>query len=66
MADASLFHNEQIIGRVEIANETTFIPVSEKQKILIIRLDKQVGLIKELMKEDMISFNIVNIPAVRS
>lgn len=66
MAVAPLFHNEQIIGRVETVDDSTFIPVSEEDKILIIRLDKQAGLVKELMKEELISFDIVNIPAVRS
>lgn len=65
-AVAPLFHGEQVIGRVETVDESTFIPVSEESQILIIRLDKQTGLIKELMKEELISFDIVNIPAVRS
>jgi len=66
MSAAPLFHNEQHIGRVETVDDSTFISVSEEHKVLIIRLDKQSGLIKELMKEEMISFDIVNIPAVRS
>lgn len=59
-----LFHGEQIIGRVEVLEENTI--VSPEDNILIIRLEKQTGLVKELMKEALISFDIVNIPAVRA
>lgn len=65
MAVAPLFNNEQIIGRVETIDESTFVSASEEQQVLIIRLDKQAGLVKELMKEELISFEIVNLPAAR-
>ena len=64
MSDAPLFNGEQLIGRVEVPTESTFF--TPEDNILIIRLDKQAGLVKELMKEELISFDIVNIPAVRS
>jgi len=64
MSDAPLFNGEQLIGRVEVSTESTFF--TPEDNILIIRLDKQAGLVKELMKEELISFDIVNIPAVRS
>lgn len=65
MADAALFHREQIIGRVQVVDESTFIPAEEEKNVLIIRLDKQAGLIKELMKEELISFNIEQVPATQ-
>ena len=63
MAESALFHREQIIGRVETLEETTVI--SPGDNILIVRLEKQAGLVAELMKEDLISFEIVQIPATQ-
>lgn len=64
MAEAPLYNGELLIGRVEVPSEyTTIVPGED---ILILRLDKQAGLVKELMKEELISFDIVNIPAVRA
>ncbi|AXH44606.1 hypothetical protein SEA_MEDIUMFRY_60 [Arthrobacter phage MediumFry] len=57
-------HGEEIIGRIEVLDESTFI--SPGENILIVRLDKRRGLVQELMKEELVYFDIVNIPAVRS
>jgi hypothetical protein len=63
MARAPLFHGEIVIGEVIENEDVIFTP---EEPILIIKLNKQAGLIKELMKEELISFDIVNIPAVRA
>lgn len=63
MADAPLFHREQVVGRVETLEESTVI--SGDEQVLIIRLERQAGLIKELMKEELISFDITPIPATQ-
>jgi hypothetical protein len=63
MAEAPLFHREQIIGRVEVPEEFTTITPGED--ILIVRLERQGGLVKELMKEELISFDITQIPATQ-
>lgn len=63
MAKAPLFHGETIIGEV-IANEE--VTASSEEPILIIKLSKQSGLVQELMKEELIYFDIVNLPAVRA
>lgn len=60
---APLFNGEMVIGEV-IADEE--ITVTPNDQILFIRLNKQAGLVKALMKEELIYFDIVNIPAVRS
>ncbi|QFG08738.1 hypothetical protein PBI_INGRID_66 [Arthrobacter phage Ingrid] len=63
MSKAPLFNGETIIGEV-IADEE--VVANSNEPILIIRLNKQAGLVKELMKEELIYFDIVNIPAVRA
>jgi hypothetical protein len=63
MAEAPLFHREQVVGRVETLEESTVI--SGDEQVLIIRLERQAGLIKELMKEELISFDITQIPATQ-
>lgn len=63
MAKAPLFHGETVIGEVVENEDVIFTP---EEPILIIRLNKQAGLVRELMKEELIYFDIVNIPAVRS
>ncbi|ALY08657.1 hypothetical protein CAPNMURICA_57 [Arthrobacter phage CapnMurica] len=64
MAESALFHNNRIIGVVETLEEGTILSAGED--VLIVRLQNQAGLVKELMKEELISFEIVNLPAVRS
>jgi hypothetical protein len=63
MAKAPLFHGETVIGEVVENEDIIFTP---EEPILIIRLNKQAGLVKELMREELIYFDIVNIPAVRA
>jgi hypothetical protein len=63
MAKALLFNGETIIGEVIADEEVVATP---NEPILIIRLTKQAGLVSELMKEELIYFDIVNIPAVRA
>jgi hypothetical protein len=63
MARAPLFNGEAIIGEV-ISDEE--VVANSNEPILIIRLEKQAGLVQELMKEELIYFDIVNIPAVRA
>jgi hypothetical protein len=63
MARAALFHGETIIGEV-ISDEE--VAVTPDDQVLIVKLYKQQGLVKELMKEELISFDINSIPAVRS
>jgi hypothetical protein len=64
MAESALFQNNRIIGVVETLEEGTILSAGED--VLIVRLQNQAGLVKELMKEELISFEIVNLPAVRS
>ncbi|ASD52281.1 hypothetical protein QCN32_gp59 [Arthrobacter phage Niktson] len=64
MAESALFHNDLIIGSVETLEESTVIHAGED--VLIVRLNNRAGLVKELMKEELVSFEIVNLPAVRS
>ena len=61
MSRAPLFHEGEIIG--EVLNEV--VTYSPHDHILVIRLNKRAGLVEELMKEDMISFDITPNPAVR-
>lgn len=63
MARAPLYNGDIIIGEVVENEDVIFTP---QEPILIIRLTKQAGLVKELMKEELIYFDIINIPAVRS
>jgi hypothetical protein len=63
MAKAPLFNGDTLIGEVVENEDIVFTP---EEPVLIIRLNKQAGLVKELMKEELIYFDIVNIPAVRS
>jgi len=53
----------EIIGEVIADEEMT---VTSDDQYLFILLNKQSGLVKELMKEELVYFDIVNIPAVRS
>ncbi|ASR84060.1 hypothetical protein SEA_DEVITOJR_59 [Arthrobacter phage DevitoJr] len=64
MAEVPLFQQDQIIGSVETLDESTILSAGED--ILIVRLHNRAGLVKELMKEELVSFEIVNLPAVRS
>ncbi|ASM62337.1 hypothetical protein QCN36_gp63 [Arthrobacter phage CastorTray] len=64
MAEVPLFQQDQIIGSVETLDEATIL--SPGEDILIVRLHNRAGLVKELMKEELVSFEIVNLPAVRS
>ncbi|AXH43804.1 hypothetical protein SEA_BREYLOR17_59 [Arthrobacter phage Breylor17] len=64
MAEVPLFQQDQIIGSVETLDESTILTAGED--ILIVRLHNRAGLVKELMKEELVSFEIVNLPAVRS
>jgi hypothetical protein len=63
MAKAPLYNGDTLIGEVVENEDIVFTP---EEPVLIIRLNKQAGLVKELMKEELIYFDIVNIPAVRS
>lgn len=63
MARAPLMHGEEFIGEVISDEEVAITP---DDQILIVRLNKRATLVKELMKEELVSFEIVNIPAVRS
>lgn len=63
MAKALLFNGETVIGEVIADEEVT---ATSEEPILIIKLNKQSGLVRELMKEELIYFDIVNIPAVRA
>lgn len=63
MARAPLMHGEEFIGEVIFDEE---VAVTPDDQILIVRLNKRATLVKELMKEELVSFEIVNIPAVRS
>jgi len=60
MAKAPLFHGETLIGEVLTNEEIVFLP---EETILIVRLNKQAGLVTELMKEELISFDIHPLPA---
>ncbi|QGZ17267.1 hypothetical protein SEA_GIANTSBANE_63 [Arthrobacter phage Giantsbane] len=60
MAKAPLFHGETLIGEVVENEDIIFTP---EEPILIIRLTKQAGLVKELMKEELVYFNIVPAPS---
>lgn len=64
MAEVPLFQQDQIIGSVETLDESTILSAGED--VLIVRLHNRAGLVKELMKEELVSFEIVNLPAVRS
>lgn len=63
MAKALLFNGETVIGEIVENEDVIFTP---EEPILIIKLNKQAGLVRELMKEELIYFDIVNIPAVRA
>jgi hypothetical protein len=60
MARAPLFHGETLIGEV-IEGEQVFY--SPEEPILIIRLERQAGLVKELMREELVSFNVYPLSA---
>ncbi|ALY09032.1 hypothetical protein GORDON_57 [Arthrobacter phage Gordon] len=64
MAEVPLFQQDQIIGSVETLDESTILTAGED--ILIVRLHNRAGLVKELMKEELVSFEVVNLPAVRA
>jgi hypothetical protein len=63
MASAPLYNGDTLIGEVVENEDVIFTP---EEPILIIKLNKQAGLVRELMKEELIYFDIVNIPAVRA
>jgi len=63
MTRAPLMNGYEIIGEVIADEEMT---VTSDDQYLFILLNKQSGLVKELMKEELVYFDIVNIPAVRS
>ncbi|QFP95455.1 hypothetical protein SEA_MAKAI_63 [Arthrobacter phage Makai] len=58
MSRAPLFNGETLIGEV-IDEELTIEP---NDQVLYIRLNKQVGLVRELMKEELVYFDIIPAP----
>ncbi|QFG13672.1 hypothetical protein SEA_TOKKI_68 [Arthrobacter phage Tokki] len=60
MSRVPLFNGEHLIGEV-VADEE--VAVTPEDHILIIRLNKQAGLVKELMKEELVYFDIIPLPA---
>ncbi|ASR83354.1 hypothetical protein SEA_CATERPILLAR_59 [Arthrobacter phage Caterpillar] len=62
MARSPLMHGDTIIGEV-IADEE--VAVTPEDQVLIVRLTHRSALVKELMREELVYFDIQNIPAVR-
>ena len=58
MSRSPLFNGENLIGEV-VDEELT---IDENDQVLYIRLNKQVGLVRELMAEGLVYFDIVPAP----
>lgn len=63
MSRVPLFNGEALIGEVT-DDEITIDP--SKDAVIFIRLNKQIGLVRELMAEGLVYFDIVPAPQERN